>query len=186
MKDAKIRAIRSAIIGLSDNCVKKIIEKAGTDKIKELAECVIENGTDNTKLFNSVRSKFIDFVDAHTTILRTNIRNVVMNAERDFVVEDWNVIFADLFPTTPLYDDVVYALVSEVHEDCTTEIETILYKTWDNALLSFNGCKRDAETFMENHADEYEVEVDNDTQYQAQDNYWETYVDVNITKKVLF
>lgn len=186
MKDAKIRAIRSAIIGLSDNCVKKIIEKAGTDKIKELAECAMENGTDNTQLLNSVRIKFINFVDAHTTILRTKIRNVVMNAERDFVVEDWNVIFADLFPATPLYDDVVYVLVNEVHNDCTTEIDTILYKTWDNALLSFNGCKMDAETFMENHADEYEVEVDNDTHYQAQGNYWETYVNINITKKVLF
>lgn len=184
MYSIKKKAIRSALCCLSQDELETLSYQADTEVLEELANFIIDNSAFATSnLIDKVKNKFANYVDEHSLILLPNIMNVVNECKRNFIAENWDVLLADLFPNTQMFDNVVYMVTTETETSKTEKtIDTQLYSTYQKAKNGFNSQKA-----VICNMDEWEnVEVDDDSQYQVQNNYWEEYADVWITKSVIF
>lgn len=112
MNTAQKRAINRAIINVSAEIVNnwRMNNNIDTDKIMELGKIISENGCDAEEYVDKVKSYFIDYVDAHTTIILPTIIDIVNASNHDFIKGDWEVIFSNLFPNIQIYDNVVYSV----------------------------------------------------------------------------
>ena len=133
MNTAKIRAIRSSIIKMDMDVFNTWREKneIETDSIMELGKIISENGCDAEDYVDKVKSYFIDYVDAHTTIILPTIIDIVNASNHDFIKGDWEMIFSDLFPNIQIYNNVVYSVNDTLFFDFK---DAIKIKTSDSII----------------------------------------------------
>lgn len=133
MNTAQKRAINRAIINVSAEIINnwRINNNIDTEKIMELGKIISENGCDAEEYVDKVKSYFIDYVDAHTTIILPTIIDIVNASNHDFIKNDWGVIFSDLFPNTQIYNNVVYSVNDTLFFDFK---DAIKIKTSDSII----------------------------------------------------
>ena len=183
MLSIKNKAVRSALVGLSMTELETLSALAGTDTLYGVAEFVMAFPNHAPKtLKDDVRGKFAQYVDEHTTILFPRIMNKVLESGRDFLVEDWQKLIHDIFPGVHFYDNtIVYSVIVEGEYKNTDRFkEDTLFSNYRKAhthFLNKSATQRIKEWDV--------VEVDDDDQFQAQTNVWESFIDIYLTKRMV-
>lgn len=184
MLSIKNKAVRSALVGLSMTELENLSALAGTDSLYGLAEFImnIPNHAPKT-LKDEVRGKFAQYVDEHTTIQFPRIMNKILESDRNFLAEDWQKLIDDIFPGVHFYDNtIVYSVIVEGEYKNTDRFkEDTLFSNYRKAHTHF--LKESATQRIK----EWDVvEVDDDDQFQAQNNVWESFIDIYLTKRVVY
>lgn len=184
LTDIKKKAVRSALVGLSMDELVTLSNHAGDETIVGLANFILDHSAfASTSLVNAIKEKFAYYVDEHSLELLPNIMKVVKECERNFISEDWDVLIAALFPSLLMYDNVVYTVTVESETNNSLRCkDTYLFSNYYKAKDSF----RNEKAIICNMGNWENVEVDDDTQYQVQNNQWEEFADVYISKSIVY
>lgn len=183
MLSIKNKAVRSALVGLSMTELENLSALAGTDSLYGVAEFVMAFPNHAPKtLKDNVRGKFAQYVDEHTTILLPRIMNKVLESDRNFLAEDWQKLIDDIFPGVHFYDNtIVYSVIVEGEYKNTDRFnEDTLFSNYRKAHTYFLN-----KSAIEKNKEWDVVEVDDDDQFQAQNNVWESFIDIYLTKRVV-
>ena len=184
LTDIKKKAVRSALVGLSMDELVTLSNHAGDETIVGLTNFILDHSAfAPTSLVNAIKEKFACYVDEHSLALLPNIMRVVTECERNFIAEDWDVLIAALFPSLLMYDNVVYTVTVESETNNSEKCkDTYLFSNYHKAKDSF----RNEKAIICNMKNWEEIEVDDDDQYQVQNNYWEEFADVYLSKSIVY
>lgn len=187
MDNTKIRAIRSSIIKMDMDVFNTWREKNNieTDSIMELGKIILEKGCDAEGYVENLKEYFIEYVDEHTTIPLPDIRKSVMTSNYDFIKEDWNEIFKNLFPFRQVYDVVVYSVNSFVDTDQIADNNFSLFFNYDKAIETFNTWKSELMTKImeEDDAEDYEIVVNRENVIRVYNETTDAFYLIDIEKK---
>lgn len=180
LTDIKKKAVRSALVSLSMDELVTLSNHAGDETIVGLTNFILDHSAfAPTSLVNAIKKNFAYYVDEHSLALLPNIMKVVNECERNFIAEDWDVLIENLFPTIKMFDRVVYSVTVEAEDE---KADTNLFSTYEKAKIAFLNQR----AIICNMGNWENVEVDDDTQYQVQNNYWEEFADVYISKSIVY
>lgn len=140
MKQVKITSIRRAFINLEDDTFFKWLERNNLEdmSIIEIGNYILENGCDAAGYVEKLKTYFIDYADNHTLMLLPTIERIVRNSNHDFINEDWDTIFNELFPGEDKYDTVVYAVNEFTDTEQISDNVFRLFKDYSAAKQDFN------------------------------------------------
>lgn len=187
MKGSKIGCIRRAVVNTQGD-FNEWLDKSNMREtsIVDIAEHILNNGCDSKDFNNKIKSYFIEHVEWYTLILLPVIEEVVNNSNHDFIKDDWNMIFTDLFPNTREYDDVVYSVNKFTDTDGYSDNEFTLYKGYDKANQNFKirveelkGELADEEYIFDKHGD---IQVDSDTEFRYYSSGTNDFYQIKIEK----
>lgn len=180
LTDIKKKAVRSALVSLSMDELVTLSNHAGDETIVGLTNFILDHSAfAPTSLVNAIKKNFAYYVDEHSLALLPNIMKVVNECERNFIAEDWDVLIENLFPTIKMFDRVVYSVTVEAEDE---KADTNLFSTYEKAKIAFLNQR----AIICNMGNWENVEVDDDTQYQVQNNCWEEFADVYISKSIVY
>jgi hypothetical protein len=158
-----------------------------TDSIMELGKIILEKGCDAEGYVENLKEYFIRYIDEHTTILLPDIRKSVMDSNYDFIKDDWDVIFSDLFPNTQKYDHVVYSVNSFVDTDQIGDNVFSLFFNYDKAIETFNTWRKELmDEIMdedEDDAENYEIVVNHENVIRIYNETTDAFYLIDIEKK---
>ena len=187
MNTAKRGAINRAIINVSMESFNAWRKRnnIATEIITELGRIIREIGCDAEGYVDKIKSYFIEYVDAHTTILLPDIRKSVMNSNHDFIKGDWDVIFSDLFPNTQKYDHVVYSVNSFVDTDQIGDNVFSLFFNYDKAIETFNTWRNElmGRIMEEDDSEDYEIVVNDENVIRIYNETTDAFYLIDIEKK---
>lgn len=140
MEQVKITSIRRAFINLEGISFPKWAEEhmLRDESIINIGNYILEHGCDATGYVDKLKSYFIDYADEHTLMLLPTIESLVRQSEHDFIKEDWNVIFNDLFPEEDKFDTVVYAVNEFTDTEQISDNVFRLFNEYSDAKQDFN------------------------------------------------
>lgn len=182
--DIKTKAVRSALVSLSVDELVTLSNHAGVETIVGLTNFILDNSAfASTSLVNAIKKSFAHYVDEHSLALLPNILRIVNECERNFITEDWDVLLAELFPSLLMYDNVVYTVTvaSETNNKVRCK-DTYLFSNYYNAKDFF----RNKKAIICNMRNWEEIEDDDDERYQVQNNDWEEFADVCLSKLMVY
>lgn len=180
LTDIKKKAVRSALVSLSTDELVTLSNHAGDETIVGLTNFILDHSAfAPTSLVNAIKKNFAYYVDEHSLVLLPNIMRVVNECERNFIAEDWDVLIEYLFPTIKMFDRVVYSVTVEAEAE---KADTYLFSRYEKAKIAFLNQR----AIICNMGNWENVEVDDDTQYQVQNNQWEEFADVYLSKSVVY
>ena len=184
LTDIKKKAVRSALVSLSTDELVTLSNHAGDETIVGLTNFILDNSAfASTSLVNAIKKSFAHYVDEHSLALLPNILRIVNECKRNFIAEDWDVLLAELFPSLLMYDNVVYTVTVESETNNSERCkDTYLFSNYYKAKDSF--CNEKAIICNMNNWEE--IEVDDDDQYQVQNNQWEEFADVCLSKSIVY
>ena len=192
MNTLKIKAIRQCLINTELDVIVKWQEVKHIEdySIHNLANYIQQNGDDGIEgigLTNYLQDAFVKYVDEHTHYQYPNIVRTVTTSIRDFLKEDWDVIFADLFPASDIYDNLVYS-VTEEYEGKNTDhtSQTFLFTNYKSAKRFFEREKSEMHDFMKRNCDTYRTDEDDERIFSLENNNYETWCHISIGKKIIF
>jgi hypothetical protein len=187
MNDIKKMAIRSSIIKMDMDVFNTWREKNNieTDSIMELGKIILEKGCDAEGYVEYLKEYFIRYIDEHTTILLPDIRKSVMDSNYDFIKDDWDVIFSDLFPNTQKYDHVVYSVNSFVDTDQISDNVFSLFFNYDKAVETFNTWRNELmdRIMEEDDSEDYEIVVNSENVIRVYNETTDAFYLIDIEKK---
>lgn len=191
MNDIKKIAIRSSIIKMDMDVFNTWREEneIETDSIMELSNIILEKGCDAEGYVENLKEYFINYVDEHTTIPLPDIRKSVLNSNYDFIKEDWNEIFKNLFPFRQVYDVVVYSVNSFTDTYQITDNNFSLFFNYDKAVETFNTWKNELmgrimdEDEDDADAEDYEIVVNSENVIRVYNEMTDAFYQIDIEKK---
>ena len=189
MNTFKVKAVRMALINTPLETINEFTEKYGLGDIslQKLADYIIDNGDCGlgVDFTESLMKAFIDMADKHSLKTRDKIEERVNECDFDFLMDDWNYIWDNLFCSAKFCNNVTYVVFYECYEKWGPEKDFTLCSTWDKAQEIFASDKENANISMHERCeeDEIEVEADNKTHYMVETNYYEYWYEVCISKK---
>ena len=188
---AKMSALRNFFISVDESVLAEWMKKNDleTSTLKELSEHLISNGDCglNADCTPFLINGFIDFVDKYTTMTRDKIKEIVDNDDSDYLMTPWEDIFNKSFNAHDLNASVVYVVEIETDGrkwEHNTHFE--LFSNYDTAMDSFDETKETAIMNMDGLSDEWVVEKDKPNHWIGQDNEFESYIDIELYKKVIY
>ena len=149
MKGSKIGCIRRAVVNTQGD-FNEWLDKSNMREtsIVDIAEHILNNGCDSKDFNDKLKSYFIEHVNWYTLVLLPVIEFKVNTSDYDFIKDDWNTIFTNLFNDEKKYNSVVYA----VNEFTDTE------QISDNVFRLFNeysDAKQDFNEVIQNFVEEF-------------------------------
>lgn len=188
--NAKCRAIRQTLIS-EENSEKltKFLQEQGVENLpySKLAEYIITNGDCGLEvdLETPLREAFVKYVDEHTTAKLNDIWDIVCEwCGEDFLMDSWDDIYDAHFKAWDIYDNVLYVVESECNGRKWEASHSFdLCTDYKTAKIYFEQAKGDGENSMDAISDNWSVECDTKYHWMAQDNYYESWVEVTIYKK---
>lgn len=186
MNKVKFNAVRGALVNLDLNTINDWTEKYNLqDKsLNDLANYLIDNGDTGLSVdfTDMLINRFVKFIDNHTTLLLPLIKEYVDKSDEDFLTQDWEVIFNNIFPNVQWYDQVVYCVGDETSTKNSDRITTeTLFVKYESAKREFDNKKEILVDML--GAKNWEIETNDDDEFEMQDNHWEQYLQVYIIKK---
>jgi hypothetical protein len=189
--NAKCKAIRQTLIS-EENSEKltKYLQEQGIENLpySKLAEYIITNGDCglDMDLDTPLRDAFIGYVDEHTTATFVEIKRMVDECDKDFLMDSWDDIYDALFKNYDIVDNVVYVVECEWDGrkwEHTSEFN--LFSDYETAKIRFSDAKENAEIDLVGISDDVYVDEDCEIHWMGQVDDYDHWVEVKMYKKIV-
>jgi hypothetical protein len=189
--NAKCKAIRQTLIS-EENSEKltKYLQEQGIENLpySKLAEYIITNGDCglDMDLDTPLRDAFIGYVDEHTTATFVEIKRMVDECDKDFLMDSWDDIYDALFKNYDIVDNVVYVVECEWDGrkwEHTSEFD--LFSDYEAAKIRFSDAKENAEIDLVGISDDVYVDEDCEIHWMGQVDDYDHWVEVKMYKKIV-
>lgn len=143
--------------------------------------------TYRSKTIEKRKKEAIRLLDAHTFIPYTEICEAVNTMNREIMNISPAELKHALFPKERLYDRVIYAVKEELDTgktDKTTDI--YLFSDYKKAKTFFEKEKKDLKSLMDTLSNEWKTDDDSETHFIAEDNCYEKYGEISISKMQIY
>lgn len=129
------------------------------------------------------KEEAIKHLDAHTLIPRDAIRSAVESYDGDLMKMSPTELKNALFPKEDLYEKIVYAVTEELDTGKSDKATVVfLFSNFKKAKAFFEEEKEDIISLMDTLSDEWKTDVNRETCFIAEDNCYEKYAEISISK----